>query len=184
MNKINEVISSIKQRRSIRKYLSRDVEEEKIKEIIECARWGPSAKNEQVCHFTVIKDKDLLRKISKLLVRRLSEKYPMIQERAKEKEDPLLYSAPVYVIVSAPVDSHWGNVDGSIAAQNMALSAYSLGLGSCYIGMARTLKDDKEFNELIQIPEGNRVIITMVIGYPDEKPLPMKRKDGVVSIIE
>jgi nitroreductase len=57
----NEVINTIKTRRSVREYIDKEVEEDKIKIILECAIYAPSARNSQPWFFTVIKNKDLLK---------------------------------------------------------------------------------------------------------------------------
>ncbi len=174
---MNEVIKTIKERRSIRSYLDKPVEKEKINKLIECAGWGPTAKDMQNLRFIVVTNKDTIRKISNLIIEEVSELYPQIKERAKEKKDPVLYSAPLFIAVAAQADSHWNKIDGSIAAQNMVLAAHSLGLGSCYIGMTRTLKENPKFNELLRMPDGYRVVITIVFGYAAEKPEPKERKE-------
>ena len=51
-----EFLEIIKGRRSIRKYLPREVEKEKLESILEAAQWAPSASNKQPWHFIVVKN--------------------------------------------------------------------------------------------------------------------------------
>lgn len=181
---MNETLKTIAERRSIRSYEDKPVEKEKIEKLLEAGFWGPSAKNTQNWHFIVVTNKDVLKKISEMTIEDASDRYPMIKERAKTKPDPILYEAPLLIAVAAPTDYNWGKTDGTIAAQNMVLAAHSLGLGSCYIGMTRGLKDNEEFNEILEMPEGHRTVITIIFGYPKENPEPKPRKEDVVSWVD
>lgn len=181
---MNEIIKAIKERRSIREFEDKQIEKEKIEQILECGMWGPSAKDQQKWHFTVIINKDIMKKVTEMMVEKASDEYPKIKERAKTKEDPILYNAPLYIVVTEPDDYKWADIDGSIAAHDMILAAHSLGLGSCYIGMVKVLKDDQEFRELLKVPEGHRIVITMVFGYAKEEPAPKERNKDVVEWIE
>ena len=181
---MNEIIKAIKERRSVRAFEDKAIEKEKIEQILECGMWGPSAKNQQRWHFTVITNKDVMKKVTEMMIEKASDKYPQIKERAATKEDPILYNAPLYIVVTEPDDYKWADIDGSIAAHDMVLAAHSLGLGSCYIGMVKALKDDKEFRELLKVPEDHRIVITMVFGYPKEEPAPKERNKDVVTWVE
>ncbi len=181
---MNETIKTIKERRSVREFEDKKIEKEKIDQILECGMWGPSAKNDQKWHFTVITNKGIMKKISQMRLGIEKNPNSWIMLRAKTTSDPVLYNAPLYVVITAPEDYKWADIDGTIAAHDMVLAAESLGLGSCYIGTVKILKDNSEFKELLQIPEGNKFIISMVFGYPKETPKPKERKKDVVSWIE
>lgn len=180
---MNEIIETIKKRRSVRAYLEKSVEQEIIDKIIEAGLWSPTARHQQKWKFIVVTDKKVLSRITELMVEEGSEKYPHIKERAKAKEDPILYNAPLFIVVAEPKDYHWDHIDGAIAAQNMVLAGESLGLNSCYIGMTRVLKDNKEFNELLQMPSGYRIIISVIFGYGDEEPDVKDRVEDTVIMI-
>lgn len=181
---MNEIIKAIKERRSIRAYEDKPVEKEKINQILECGMWGPSAKDEQKWYFTVITNKGIMKKISEMRMKAITDKDAWIKRRAQTMEDPILYNAPLYIVITAPEDYKWADIDGTIAAHDMILAAHSLGLGSCYIGTIKLLKDDEEFKKLLQVPEGHKIIITMVFGYAKENPEPKERKEDVVTWIE
>ena len=181
---MNEIIKAIKERRSVREYEGRPIEKEKINQILECGRWGPSAKNEQKWHFTAITNKEVMGKITEMVIEKASDQYPGIKERAKTMKDPVLYNAPLYIVITAPEDYKWADIDGAIAAHDMILAAHSLGISSCYIGMVKALGNDKEFYDLLQVPNGHKIIITIVFGYAKEKPEPKERQKDVVSWVE
>jgi len=181
---MNEIIKAIKERRSVRAYEDKPVEKEKINELIECAKWGPSAKNEQKWHFTVITNKEVMKKVSEMRIQAETDKNSSMMQRAETMEDPVLYNAPLYIAITAPEDYKWADLDGTIAAHDMVLAAHSLVLGSCYIGTVKILEDKKEFKELLQVPEGHKFIISVVFGYAKEEPEPKPRNEDVVSWIE
>jgi len=181
---MNEIIKAIKERRSVREYEDKPIEKEKINQILEAGMWGPSAKNEQKWHFTVITNKEVIKKVSEMRLEAVSEKDVWIKKRLETKKDPILYNAPLYIVITAPVDYKWADIDGTIAAHDMILAAHSLCLGSCYIGTIKILKDDEEFKKLLQVPDGHKIIITMVFGYAKEEPEPKERNKDVVTWVE
>lgn len=181
---MNEVIKSIRERRSIRSFLNKPVEKEKIEQIIECAKSAPTAKNSQSWNFIVVTNKEVIRKVGELAVKVASAENPTAAKMAISSADTILYNAPLFIAVTEPIDYHWGKEDAAIATQNMVLASHSLGLGSCYIGKTRQLKDNKEFNTLLDVAEGHRVVISLIIGYPVTIPKMPPRKEVCVSWIE
>ena len=63
-------------------------------------------------------------------------------------------------------------IDLAIAIENMALTAWDLGIGSCWIGAF----NENDVRDLLGIPENLRVVSLLTLGYPDEKPRPKNRK--------
>lgn len=119
------LIELLQNRYSVRNYLSKEVEKEKINYILECARLSQSAANKQPWHFFVI-TKDSIRE-------EICEAYP------REWMKP----APIFIIVCKDLSQSWkrpkdgadsGDIDASIAAEHICLAAHELGLGTCWIG--------------------------------------------------
>ncbi|MFW9848892.1 MAG: nitroreductase family protein [Candidatus Thorarchaeota archaeon] len=144
----------IKGRRSIRKYLSRPVEEEKITEILEAGRWAPSASNRQPWHFIVVRDKDMRMK--------LADAHPYGR---------FMSQSPVVIVVLGNIEKHarYHLADPHNAVQNMILTAYHLGLGTCWMGVRDTNIEPK-FKELLNVPDEYRIICSVSVGYHDVKP--------------
>jgi len=144
----------IKIRRSVRKYNSDLVEEEKILRILEAARVSPSWANRQCWEFIVVKNKETIKKISEYT----SAKF--------------VAEAPVAIFVCAnPEKSGKRNgmdyflVDAAIAMEHIVLAATDEGLGSCWIGAF----EEKPIKELLSIPENYRIVAFTPIGYPADK---------------
>jgi nitroreductase len=83
--------------------------------------------------------------------------------------------APVTIVGGAYKDlitGKWSNIDTAIALQNMAVAAWAMGVGSCWIGDF----NEEKVKKLLNTPEGWNVIAFISFGYPAEKPRPVKKK--------
>jgi nitroreductase len=84
--------------------------------------------------------------------------------------------APAVIVGCADVKSvltgKWAIVDATIAMQNMVIAAWTLGVGSCWIGDF----NEGEVKEVVKIPDKWRVVALLTLGYPDEQPKPKKKK--------
>ena len=164
-----DVLTAIKERRSIRKYSAKPVEEEKLQKVLEAARFSPSARNQQEWKFIVVKD---------------SETRKMLTEEAINQ--PFVGEAPIILVCCGTEPEsimRCGQprytVDLSIATAYMILAAYEQGLGTCWLGSF----DENKVKEILDIPEGVRVVSITPLGYPDESPAPRPRKelDEIIS---
>ncbi|RLF20947.1 MAG: hypothetical protein DRZ82_00685 [Thermoprotei archaeon] len=142
-----DVFEAIFNRRSIRHYLPKPVEEEKLLKILEACRWAPSARNLQPWELIVIKDKSTLRKLAKLA-----------------PYGEFIAEAPLAIAVITDPRSKWHVVDGSLLTQNLMLAAWALGLGTCWIG---TMDRDKA-KEILGIPKDKHLLTIIPVGYPAE----------------
>ena len=84
--------------------------------------------------------------------------------------------APVAIVGCADVNSlltgKWAVVDAAIAMENMIIAAWTLGVGSCWIGAC----NEGKVKELLKIPEKWKVVGLVTLGYPAEQPKPRKKK--------
>jgi nitroreductase len=165
--------NTILERRSIRRFLEKEIEPDKLDALLEAARWAPSWGNLQCCELVVIQDAGLKKSLSDLL----SPKNPGIPATAK---------APVVIAVCGRPDKsgyykgkqvtryeHWFLYDLGLVSQNISLMAHELGLGSVIIGSF----DHSKAEELLRVPEGYELVSLIPVGYPDHEPKPPKRKD-------
>ncbi|HHV59723.1 MAG TPA: nitroreductase [Clostridiaceae bacterium] len=156
------VISAIENRRSIRKYTSQEVEDEKLNKVLEAARLSPSARNLQNWKFIVVRDPEKISELGKAA-----------------GSSGFIAQAPV-IIAACGTDpegimrcgQHRHTVDLSIATAYIILAAYEQGLGTCWIGGF----DEKMVKEILNVPDNVRVVAITPLGYPDESPAPRPRK--------
>ena len=140
-----DVFRCIVERRSVRSYTEKDIPEESLQRILEAARWAQSAVNRQPWEFIAIRDKGMLREISK---------------HARYGE--FIKDAPLAVGVVTNPKTKWHLIDGSTAVQNMALAAWEMGIGTCWIGSL----DREEAKELLGIPSDLHLLTVLPFGYP------------------
>jgi len=158
-----DVLTAITQRSSMRAYKPNDVEEDKLKKVLEAARLSPSASNRQDWKFIVVKSKETKRKLARAAF-----------------GQSFIGEAPV-VIVACGTDSKavmgcgqpTHTVDVSIACAFMILQACELGLGTCWIGAF----DQDETKKILNIPENVRVVAVIPLGYPSQPPSQKFRKN-------
>jgi nitroreductase len=154
---MNEVIKAIQTRRTIRKFKKQPIPNETLNKILDAGRWAQSFNNAQPWRFVVIQEEETKRRLSDEAGR--SVYYKGVGE------------APLTIVVCADPSlepSHWIEA-ASIAHQNMALAAHSLGLGSSWIGIFNT-ESEGPIKKVLGIPNKVRVISLMPVGVADEEP--------------
>jgi len=163
------VFEAIRTRRSIRKYVDKPVEKEKLLRILEAARLAPSAVNRQPWDFIVVTDPGVRKK--------LGVAYP--------KE--WFINAPVIIVACAHPARAWIRKDGeeywkvdvAIAMQNLILTAWEEGLGTCWIGAF----DEQEVKKALGIPPEVRVVAMTPLGYPAEEKGPVTDRKPLDEIV-
>ncbi len=155
------VFKVIRQRRSIRKYLKKEVEYEKLLRIIEAGRLAPSSKNRQEWRFVfVMNSKTKSKLVDAARGQKFVEEAPIVIIACATGTDYIMRCGqPAYTI------------DVSIALTQMNLQAVEEGLGCCWIG---SFYEDK-VREILGIPENIRIVELMTLGYPAEQPNPKPR---------
>lgn len=170
---LNPVIEVIKSRRAIRSFEDKPVPESAIQTMLEAATYAPSAINIQPWKFTLITNKDAMKHLSDTAKPALLRMLPDVGDEGlagikKQLTNPqynIFYNAPLLIFVSG-VKSPYAIYDCSMAAQNMMLAAYTLGLGSCWIGTAVGLANDPKIKAELGVPEDHEVHAAIIFGYP------------------
>lgn len=151
-----DVLEAIHTRRSIRKYTEQPVDDAAVRTLLEAAMAAPSAGNAQPWQFVVVRDRDLLARVSQL------HPYIRMAERA-----------PVGVLVCGDtrLEKHKGYwvVDCAAAAQNLLLAAHALGLGAVWTGIHPMLERQEAFAALFGCPQGVIPHSFIPVGHPAEQ---------------
>jgi nitroreductase len=166
------MLEVIRQRRSVRSFLQKAVEEEKLNDILKAAMFAPTAKHLRPWEFIIVTNED--KKIG------LSKATPY----ASFAKD-----APLIIVIC--YDMNKGNSikeDCSIAAENIYLEAVNQGLGTCFIQIADGAEADagnpEEYvKKLLDIAENYRVQCLMPLGYPVRQSSPHKDEEFELSKI-
>jgi len=154
----------LRTRRSIRKYLPKNVEPDKITQITNAALMSPASKRSNPWEFIVVQDKEILLKLSE----------------CRPHSSQMLADSPLGIVVVA--DNTKSDVwmeDASIAAIIMQLQAHELGLGTCWIQVYGREKNElltaeEYIRDLLNIPERFNVLCILSIGYSNEERKPFE----------
>jgi nitroreductase len=165
-----DVMVAIRTRKSVRAYLARPVEDEKLNVVLEAARLAPSASNRQEWRFVVVREIEIRKKLA-----------------AAAGGQAFVGEAPVLIVACAETDGHVMRcgqlcypIDVAIALDHMSLAAVELGLGSCWIG----LFDEKKVKEILHIPDEIRVVELMLLGYPADPSAVAKKRLPLDRIVK
>jgi nitroreductase len=151
------LFDAIAKRYSVRAFLDKPVEGEKLQSLFSAVRLAPSARNAQEWRFILVTDPELREKV------------------ASAGGQPFLSQCPVIVIACAETDHRvmrCGEIayplDVAIAIDHLTLSATALGLGTCWVGSF----DAGIVREAVPIPEDIPLVALVALGYPaeDEQP--------------
>ena len=176
----NEVIETIMSRRSIRQYKDMPVERTKMDTILMCGINAPNGMNRQSWEIRVV-GKEYIDGVTKLYV----------EENPDAAKDPsfknIFRNAPVAVLVAADTEYELSQIDCGLLGENMMLSAWSMGIGSCCLGSpVRFLKSEtaKEFYDKLQFSDGYELVYAIGFGYPDEAPAAKPRDAQKIKYVD
>ena len=162
--KTNPVLDNIMARHSVRKYLDKPVEHDKLETVALAGINAPSAMNRQNWAVRIIEN-------------------PQIMADVKGQTR----NAPNLICVCAPADGRF-DLDAGLMGQNMMLAAQSLGLGTCIqTGPVRFLTNNekaKAFRDSLDIPAGYKLLYIIAIGYADEQPEAKPRDTSKIKYIK
>ena len=170
---MNETIRNIKNRKSCRKFLTKQITDEELNAVLEAGTYAPSGMGKQSPIFIAIQDREIIAELSK------------INTRIWGKGKDALWGAPtVIVVLSSPEIIHTYQLDCMAAVQNMLIAAESLGLGAACISRAKD-EFETEFGkyllEKLGIDESYIGVEHVILGYLDgEKTAQTPRKDNRV----
>ncbi|MGA2710914.1 MAG: nitroreductase [Steroidobacteraceae bacterium] len=180
---INEAISG---RRSTRAYTNQAIDETTIRRLIAAAIKAPNAVNSQPWTFTVVRDQTRLDRVSRDAKAHMIETMPTDMAAGARGEhfrstlgDPsfqIFYHAPVLILISGNAPGSWIIEDCALAAENLMLAAYSLGLGTCWIGFAQSYLNTPAGKQGLGLPESWVQVAPIIVGHPSAVPAAVPRK--------
>ena len=153
------------------------IDDETLGKVLEAARWAPSWKNTQCWRFVVVRDKNTRSEVAGCMISGRSGENPSAN---------VIRQAPILIIACAELGKSglnagdfatdkgdWYMCDVALAMQNLVLEAHSLGLGTVHLG----LFDAQKVAKILEVP-GNYCVVAMTpLGYPDETPGTVPRKE-------
>lgn len=182
----------IKKRRSIRKYLPRQVPNSIVKEVLAAAGWAPSAHNSQPWRFIVLADASVKRRLADAMadawVKDLQRDGITVESDKRTERVERFATAPVLVLACLTVvdlrkfpDSERQMCERDLAVQsfgaalqNLLLAAHVKGLGACWFCAPAFCKET--VRKILKIPDAVEPQAFIAMGYPAEKPkVPIKK---------
>ena len=193
------VLDIIKTRRSIRKYLDKEVENEKLETVLLAGQYAPSGGNSQSTHFIVIKNKDKLSELVALVQNEFS-KMEYVEGMYKSLKSSIMqskkgnycfhYNAPVLIVVANKKGYGNAMADSACALENMMLMARDLGLGSCWINQLRWLNENESivsYMNQLGLKDDETICGALSLGYYDgdlDSVGLLERKGNPITYIE
>ena len=159
-----DVFQAVKERRSIRSFLRKDIPEDVLPRLIDALRWAPTAGNLQSRKFFFIRDERTKKQIA---VAALNQDF--------------LSTAPVVVVgcADSSIGIRYGRrgielysiQDVAVSVMAMMLVAFENGLGTCWVGAFQ----EAEVSKILDLPENLRPVAIIPVGYPERIPKPPSR---------
>lgn len=193
---MNETISLLLKRRSVRQYLPEQIDDDSLHLIIETGLYAPNGGNHQYARFLVIQDQTRLKEISSIvrhefasrdIVEGQYQNKTIIKAKQQENYD-FMFHAPTLIIAVAPKNHGNSMADCACALVNMQIAAAALGLGACWVNQLHWLTDNqsvRQYLEPLGLGKDENIFGSMIVGHP-AVPLhkPALRKEGRVVIIK
>lgn len=177
----NAVIATIMERRSIRKYKPQPVEREKMDLILKCGINAPNGQNKQSWEVRVVDNPTLMAEIQDAM----AQGHPNMDP---EMVKGCLRGAPTMVFIARAKSYDFSAYDCGLMAENMMLSAWSMGVGSICLGSPVRFLTDNEaclpILERLGFSEGYELCLCVGFGYADEAPAAKPRDWGKVQYVE
>lgn len=169
-----DVREAIKRRRSIRRFLDKDIQADAVDALIEAIRWAPSAGNLQARRFYFVFEQGLKERIA---IAALDQMF--------------IATAPLVIVACGDYEriGPYGErgkrlymiQDVAVAAENVMLQAFELGFGSVWVGAF----NEDEVARVLNLPDYLRPMAIIPIGYPAQQPKPPRRleKNEIIEVV-
>ncbi len=181
--KSNDVIETIMSRRSIRKYLNKPVEHEKLAIVAKCGINAPNALNQQAWAVRVVEDQNFIKETTEIFKKGKPE---LVKRDTNFKN--MYRNAPNIIVVATPKGDSWGALNAGLLGENMMIAAKALGLGTCCLGSAARFLQDSEackpYVAKLNLPQDYEICYVLAIGYPDEAPEARQRDESKIEYIK
>ena len=179
---MNEIIKTIKRRRSIRSFSDEQIKDHELQTVLEAAQYAPNA-GSQSWQFIVIQKEALIKELSdasKKIAKNFDVEF--ITALANNQHFNAFYHAPTVILVCGD-ESPWMPAGCAAATQNILLTAESLGLAACWIQFGLFVfgsESGSKFKALLGVHEGYKPLCSVALGYrKGELPDAAPRKENV-----
>jgi len=177
-------------RHSVRSYQPDVLDRTTVQQLLDAGVHAPTAVHEEPWQFVVIQDKALLKKLSDkakhLVITELHEDKSTqgkhLLHTVSDDNFNIFYDAGTLIAIAVKPMGQFVVADAWLAAENILLTAYSLGLGSCVIGFAVSVLNQPDVKRELGIPEAYEVLAPLIVGKPCADTPPSPRKPAEVLV--
>lgn len=180
-DKVKQYLTS---RRSIRTYIKKPIEKEKVEQLLDISRFAPNGANRQILKWVVVNDPETVHQIAEMTIdwmKIVKEKKHELYEEARLElfvepwelgKDKISRGAPCVIMACAPKDERTAPPAAMIGIHQIQMAAPALGLGTSFTGSINTAAQGyPPLIDLLGIPEGFIPFGTFLMGYPAERYL-------------
>ena len=185
-----DLLTAIRNRRSVREYKADTVGEPTLRALIDAAIVAPTAVHREAWSFVVVTGRALLKRCSDAakgaLLVSLSENPQLggFKEHLGSPDFNIFYNAPTLIIVCATEPDSMATQSACLGAENLMLCARGMGLGSCWIGFAEAWLSTPAAAAELSIPRGHTPIAPIIVGYPEHWPESPGRRAPTIVWVE
>lgn len=175
-----ETMQAIALRKSCRDYTDQEVEEEKLKQVLQAINHAPGI---GVFHVTVIRNREFLRLIDDATLETMKNGNDFTKAMAAQPGYRPLYHAPIFIVFSIP--DPMIEASAASAITTMTIAATDLGLGSCFVrSPILPLAPDSQLSARLNLPEGYFASVGMLLGYHASEKFGQQRSVPVINYLD
>ncbi len=169
-------------RRSIRQYTKQTISRDTLDQIIKCGINAPNGQNRQAYEIRVVNNPQILKEISDAV---LKDNKDM---SLKPGADNIFFGASTVIFIANDTSYDMSQIDCGLLGENIILSAWEKGIGTCCMGFPIRLMKESEscapFIQKLGFSAGHNRLYCIAMGYPNEQPDAKPRKEDMIKYVE
>lgn len=169
-------------RRSIRQYTKQTISRDTLDQIIKCGINAPNGQNRQAYEIRIVNNPQMLKDISDAVIKDNKDL------SLKPGADNIFFGATTVVFIGNDTSYDMSQIDCGLLGENIMLSAWEKGIGSCCMAFPiRLMKESETWAPLIQklrFSDGYNLLYCIAMGYPNENPDAKPRKEDMINYVE
>ena len=157
-----DTFECIRKKRDVRDYREAEIPLPVLMRILEAGRLSGSAMNKQPWSFVLVRDKALMKRIAHL-----------------SPTGQFLENVPAAIAIATDRSNPFHEIDCGRCVQNMMLTAWNEGVGSCWVGGL----DRPKISKLLELPSNKYLLTIIPLGYPEQYSVKGKKSRNAISEI-
>ena len=184
---LSSLVDAIFERHSVRSYKPRKLDRAAINTLLASAVRAPTAIHEEAWAFVIVQDTERLKRLSDRAKELLAAEAHHHADRGGHTPDfftapdfNVFYNAGTLIVICGRTAGPFVTADCWLAAENLMLTATSMGLGTCVIGSSLLALNTPEWKAELGIPADLAAVAPIIVGVPSEEGEPTPRKEPLI----